>query len=279
MTESMNDRTGKVKEDVHSGGASAPGAFSKLRKGLVEGLVVLGIAGGFLAKTACTYEVPPLEPLDVQDSGRPDATEDSWTDSGPDAMADAGHDGGDEEMDSGHDGGEGGMDAGHDAGEGGMDAGPTDGGYDGGEGGMDAGPVDSGVDSGYDAGEGGMDAGPTDGGVEAGPDAGDSGSPDAGIVCGAITTGSWSGIINTITAQGVDGYSFAFTGVDGSGNALMTISCTEGTVDTSYPCPVGIQTNISRPADGVAPAGRTIKITPTSATATNTQVFIQITHP
>ncbi len=159
----------------------------------------------------------------------------------------------------------------------GMDASVNDGGPD-----ADAGPVqDAGPDA--DAGpihDGGDGGGPIDGGDGGGPvDAGDGGTDAGGIVCGAVTTGTWSGIINNVTPQTVVGYTFGFGGVDGSGNALMTISCTEGTFETSFPCAVGVETDVARPSDGVAPAGRTIKITPSSANATNTQVFIQITHP
>ncbi len=158
-----------------------------------------------------------------------------------------------------------GMDASVDAGPD-ADAGPVhDAGPD-----ADAGPI-------HDGGDGG---GPVDGGDGGGPvDAGDGGTDAGGVVCGAVTTGTWSGIINNVSPQTIVGYTFGFSGVDGMGNALMTISCTEGTVETNYPCAVGVETDIARPSDGVAPSGRTIKITPASANASNTQVFIQITHP
>ncbi len=278
MSDSMKDKptARNEREEDHVNGARAPGAFAKMKKGLVEGLAVLGMCGLLAGKAACTYEVPGVEPIDVADSGRPDASQDqdSGNDAGneqdggmPDAATDAGHDAGEGGMDAGHDGGD--LDAGHDAGEGGMDAG-----YDGGEAGMDAGH-DAGTDAGYDAGEGGMDAG-----VDSGTDAGvDGGAPDAGIVCGSTTTGSFSGFITTSVSQTIGGYTVHYNGIDGSGNALVTINCAEGTFETDYPCPVSIETDIARPSDGTAPAGRTIRITPSSANVTSAGVSINVTHP
>ncbi len=138
-----------------------------------------------------------------------------------------------------HDGGEGGMDAGHDAGDGGDGGGLVDGGYDGGEGGVDGGS----------------------------------------IVCASTTTGNFGGLINTATAQNVAGYTFHYGGTDGSGNPIFSISCTEGTFDTNQSFTLSVETDVSRPSDGLAPAGRTIKVTPSSANATTTTVSINVTHP
>ncbi len=186
---------------------------------------------------------------------------------------------------SGGDGGAGGSDGGvvNDAGEAGADAGS--GGSDGGMGGMDGGVSDGG--SVLDAGsEGGADGGVVSDGGEAGADGGvaldggsEGGAPDAGIVCGSTTTGSWSGMIHATGTQSVFNYTFGYIGVDGSGNALMSLSCGGQTFDTSVTCPVGVETDISRPADGTAPSGRTIRITPSYANATNVNLFIRVTHP
>jgi hypothetical protein len=230
---------------------------------MIEGLAIAGLVGKL---AACSYDVPPLEALPDggteardQDSGEPDSG--------------TGGDGGAPGMDAGHDAG-----TDHDAGTGGMDAG---------EGGMDAGMggMDGGVDAGMDAGMGGMDAGMDGGPVDSGTDGGmsdggpiDSGSPDAGILCGSVTTGSFSGFISLVSPAHVANYTFTYGGIDGSGHALITISCAEGTVDTSESCPVGSDTVVSRPSDG-APAGRTITIHPSAANASNSTLTISVTHP
>ncbi len=244
------------------------GAFSRFKKGLTEGLVIAGVCMTLVGKAGCTYEVPALDAIpdagpDVsqrEDAGeRPDSGNVQEEDAGHDAGA-GGSDGGSGGMDAGHDGGSGGMDAGLDAGEGGMD---------GGSGGMDAGldAGEGGMDAGLDAGEGGMDAGPVD-----------SGSPDAGILCGSVTTGAFSGFISLTTQGHVANYTFTYHGIDGMGQPLISISCTEGEFETSTPFPLGVDTAVSRPDDGV-PAGRTITIHPSAANASNTTLAISVTHP
>ncbi len=265
MTQSMRDKPGNEKED-HDGQRSGFSA-SRMKKGLVEGLAVLGICGALLGKTGCTYEVPGLNPEEIADGGGADASQRPTPDGGsPDSM-DAGHDAGEE--DAG--GSDAGMppDAGHP--DSGMDAGEEDSGM------PDSGMPDAGLDGGLDAGH---DGGAPDSGL---PDSGvpDSGlPPDAGgIVCASTTTGNFGGSISTISPVTAGQYTFHYDGIDGLGNALITITCTEGTVDSNAPCPVGPETDVARPADGIAPVGRTIRITPASANASSAIVTINVTHP
>ncbi len=255
------------KADERKDGVKPAGAFSRLKKGLTEGLLVAGVCVSLLGKAGCTYEVPALDA--IQDAG-PDVSQNEDAGQRPDSgnvEEDAGHDAGA----GGSDGGSGGMDAGHDAGSGGMDAG-----LDAGEGGMDGGL--GGMDAGLDAGEGGMDAG-SDAGM-GGSDAGvvDSGTPDAGIVCGSVTTGAFSGFISLATQGHVANYTFTYHGIDGMGQPLISISCTEGEFETSMAFPLSVDTSVNRPDDGV-PAGRTITIHPSAANASNTTLSINVTHP
>ncbi len=158
-----------------------------------------------------------------------------------------------------------------------MDGGQSDGG-------QDAGPQpdggEAGMDAGHDGGDGGGPIDGGDGGDGGGPIDGGDGGSDAGVItCASTTTGSFSGFITTTTPQSAAGYTFSYGGIDGMGKALITISCAEGTFESALPCPVSIETDVSRPSDGTAPAGRTIKITPSSANATTTGVSINVTHP
>jgi hypothetical protein len=134
--------------------------------------------------------------------------------------------------------------------------------------------VDAGMEGGPDSGlmDAGMDGGSVDSGLP------DSGSPDAGIVCGSVTTGSFNGFISLVLNANVGSYTFSYHGIDGMGNALISMSCAEGTFETSYPCPVGIDTVVSRPSDGVM-AGRTITIHPSAANVNNSTLTINVTHP
>ncbi len=256
MSEIVKEKAGAKTDHEESHGRDAPGvapkAFSKW-KALAGGLALATGLG--LAQPACSNDSPTTN-IDV-----PAADGGCTTDGGDAACVDP-------------DGGEAGADAGP------QDSGPTDGGpdmdagHDGGEGGMDAGPQP----------DGGMDGGPVvDGGSDGGPvtDGGtDSGTPDAGgIVCGSATVGTWSGMIHASGSQNLFNYTFGYVGIDGSGNALMALSCGGQTFEAAYPCPVGVETDISRPADGVAPAGRTIKITPAFANAMNANLFIRVTQP
>jgi hypothetical protein len=87
----------------------------------------------------------------------------------------------------------------------------------------DSGAVDSGVvDSGV------VDSGVADSGTV------DSGSVDSGVVdvgdgsvttCGGLSTGSWTGLINTSTSQIVAGYEFFYTGEDSNNNPVFDIYC------------------------------------------------------
>lgn len=148
------------------------------------------------------------------------------------------------------------------------------------DGGSDAGVIDAGPDSGPDmdgghGGDGGMDAGPGDGGMDAGPS---DGGMDAGVVCPSVTTGSFNGFISLATPATVGGYRFSYGGINGGGDALVSMDCGGSYFETNFPCPLNVDTTISRPADGAIP-GRTIKIHPSTANASNTTLTINVTSP
>ena len=171
----------------------------------------------------------------------------------------------------GMDSGTGGMDSGTggmDSGTGGMDSGT---GGDGGMGGMDAGGMDGGVTDGgtTDSGTGGTDGGVTDGGTT---DSGTGGSDGGGAACATATTGNWSGNILNGANQTVGGYVFTYNGPDGSGNALISVTC-DGNPTGSYAFPEDFTTSVDLPADG-----KRLKVTPHLVVPGGVNVGIQVVN-
>ncbi|MEW6723072.1 MAG: hypothetical protein AB1324_07450 [Candidatus Micrarchaeota archaeon] len=192
--------------------------------------------------------------------------------------------------DGGSGGSDGGSGTGGDGGMAGTDGGTTtDGGSgtggDGGTGGSDGGVVtdggtetdggsttDGGSGTGGDGGMGGSDGGTTtdggtetDGGSGTGGDGGMAGSDggvvtdggttdggDGGVVCG--TTGTFLGTLhkNDSDATEVGMYAFTYTGKNGAGAALISVTmCGTGTPVADLVCPPGVDTTHDVGADGM----------------------------